>query len=453
MEGWVSTEIGNVDFNDKRLKDRLILLTKQLSSKPTASIPEACEGWADTKAAYRFFDNPKVTPDKIRDIHYNSTIDRLKEKDTIIIVQDTTHIDFSTHYKTKGLGVLSAGWRRGLKLHSAMAVTLDGVPRGLIHQEVSAREYIGARNDSQLTKRDIKEKESYRWLNTVEKVASRLPNDKQAIVIGDRESDIYQLFTMPRRPGIDLLVRVAQNREVKDEGKRLFTAIDRSNCQGTIKVTINRAFNQKSRDVMLEVRYLTLEFIPPHRGYNYNRNFNPVSLNVVEAKENNPPSGEERVHWKLLTTLPVDSFEAAVNIIKLYSYRWLIERYHYTLKSGCKVEDLQLENGERLTKALAVYSVVAWRVLWMTYEMRVNPEAPCTVILELNEWKALACFKNKISDPLGKLPTLQEATIEIAKLGGFLGRKGDKNPGVKTIWRGLRRLEDIVIMWQKMGGQ
>jgi len=452
MEGWVSTELGQVDFKDKRLNDRFNILVEQLSSKPTASIPEACEGWGDTKAAYRFFDNPKVTRETILEKHYKSTIDRIEKEDTILVLQDTTNIDFSTHLHTKGLGILTCETARGIKLHSAMVATLDGIPQGLVHQEAIIQKYVGGKHDSRLRGRKIEDKDSHKWLNTVRQVGSRVSPDKKVVVIGDRESDVYELFSMERRAGIDILARIYHNRLVNNKAKYLFTTIDRSKCQGTIKIKINRGNNRKSREAVLKVKYLAIEFLPSNTGYNYGRGYKPVTLTAVEAIEINPPKGEERMHWRLLTTLSADSFEMAVKIIDLYSYRWLIERYHFTLKSGCKVEDLQLETSERLLRALAVYSVVAWRVLWMTYEMRANPEVPCTEILKMNEWKALACFLKKAPNPPGKIPTLQEAITEIAKLGGFLGRKGDKNPGVKTLWRGLRRLDDIVAMWKIMGG-
>jgi hypothetical protein len=150
----------------------------------------------------------------------------------------------------------------------------------------------------------------------------------------------------------------------------------------------------------------------------------------------------------LITTLPVATLEEAIQCTRWYSRRWLVERYHFVLKSGCRVEDLQLETGERIQIALATYCIVAWRLLWLTYEARQNPEVPCDRVLELHEWQSLYCTIHKTAVPPDTPPTLYQAVRWIAKLGGFLGRKGDKEPGVVTIWRGLQRLYDIAETWR-----
>ena len=166
------------------------------------------------------------------------------------------------------------------------------------------------------------------------------------------------------------------------------------------------------------------------------------------ATEENPPQGAKPISWLLLTTLAVNSFEEAVNCVRWYSYRWLIERYHYVLKSGCGVEQLQLETPDRIKRALATYCIVAWRLLWLTYESRKNPELSCDQVLEVHEWQSLYCKIHNCSIPPSQPPSLRQAVRWIAQLGGFLGRTHDGEPGVKTIWRGLRRLHDISSTWK-----
>ncbi|WP_044170140.1 IS4 family transposase, partial [Kamptonema formosum] len=188
--------------------------------------------------------------------------------------------------------------------------------------------------------------------------------------------------------------------------------------------------------------------IQPPRHHLNRRKLNPVRLTVVRAVEENPPQGETPVSWLLLTTVPVSSFDDAVRCLRWYSYRWLIERYHYTLKSGCGLEKLQLETARRLEMALATYSIVAWRLLWLTYEARKNPDTPCDTVLSAHEWQSLYATIHRTPNPPSTPPSLREAVRMIAQLGGFLGRKGDGEPGVKTIWRGLCRLHDIASTWQ-----
>lgn len=173
-----------------------------------------------------------------------------------------------------------------------------------------------------------------------------------------------------------------------------------------------------------------------------------MKLQVILALEENPPSSVKPISWLLITSLKINGFEDATRCVRWYTYRWLIERYHYTLKSGCGIEKLQLETGRRINMALATYSIVAWRLLWLTYEARFNPELPCDTVLEADEWQSLCATINKNPMPPKKPPSLKSAVRMIATLGGFLGRKSDGEPGVKTIWLGLRRLHDIAATWK-----
>ncbi|GAX42403.1 transposase [Tolypothrix sp. NIES-4075] len=171
-------------------------------------------------------------------------------------------------------------------------------------------------------------------------------------------------------------------------------------------------------------------------------------MKAYPKREENPPLLITAISWLLLTTLDVNGVDDVVRCVSWYSYRWLIERYHYTLKSGCSIEKLQLETARRIEMALATYSIVAWRLLWLTYEARINPEQPCDTVLETYEWQSLCATISQTSNPPPEPPSLRDAVLFIAYLGGFLGRKGDGEPGVKTIWRGLRRLHDIAATWK-----
>ena len=445
-------EISYVDFGDKRLNRRFRLIIKKLTAKPSVSIPQACGNWAFTKAVYRFLNSSKVKPEIIRNAHIASTVERIKSYDTILAVQDTTNINFTRHPATKGLGILDSKFAYGLKCHSCLAVTTEGVPMGLLHQEVWVRDKDSVGKKYTRDKRPIEEKESRRWITTIERIEKEVPDKTQVIVVGDRESDIYELFAAPRRQGIELLVRGYHNRRVKDEEKKLWKVMNKTKPRGKIKVGLRKKDGNPSRKAVLEVRYQMVEILPPKKHPN-KPSLKTIELYVVTAREKYPPKGKKGINWLLVTTIEIKSLDDAVKIIGWYTLRWIIERYHYTLKSGCKIEELQLETADRLERALAIYCIVAWRLLWLTYEARKNPDAPCTLVLESYEWKALYCFCNKTRKPPPKPPTLSESVRLIAKLGGFLGRKGDRHPGVKTIWRGLRRLNDISLMYLMMNGE
>lgn len=169
---------------------------------------------------------------------------------------------------------------------------------------------------------------------------------------------------------------------------------------------------------------------------------------MVWAQEEQPPDGEKAIGWLLLTTLTVRDFEQASRCLRWYSHRWLIERYHYTLKSGCRLEQLQLETADRLERALACYAIVAWRLLWLTYEARSHPTLSVEGLLETSEWQALYCHVHQTIALPEVAPTLRDCVRWIARLGGFLGRKSDGDPGVKTLWLGLQRLHDMASMLQ-----
>jgi hypothetical protein len=178
-----------------------------------------------------------------------------------------------------------------------------------------------------------------------------------------------------------------------------------------------------------------------------------IKVQAILAQEENPPAGEKAVSWLLLTTLPVLNYTDACDCLEKYAYRWLIERFHYVLKSGCGVEELQLETAERMEKAIFTYAIVAWRLLWLTYEARKNPDKKIDEVdevLDEQEWKVLYLVTQKKKALSIESPTLKEVVRLRASLGGFLGRKGDGEPGVLTLWRGWQRLKDMMIVWQLM---
>ncbi len=276
-------------------------------------------------------------------------------------------------------------------------------------------------------KREIAEKESQRWLDSLKTSEKLIPKEIEIITIADREADIYELFAQPRREGSHLLIRAAQNRRVKKENgeiEKLFETVRQVESCGSKTLELQRTPRRRARKAKLTVRFTTLELQPPEHSQE-SLNESGIKVQAVLAEEENPPPGEKAISWLLLTTLPVSNYREACDCLEKYAHRWLIERYHYLLKSGCRVEELQLETAERMEKALATYAIVAWRLLWLTYEARKNPEKKIDEVLETEEWQVLYLATQKEKKLPLQVPTLREGIRAIASLGGFLGRKGD----------------------------
>jgi hypothetical protein len=286
----------------------------------------------------------------------------------------------------------------------------------------------------------------------VDAVESLLPKDLEVWVAGDREADLFELFAMQRRNDLHLVVRVAHDRKVEsEEAPYLHEAVQRAPVLGEMEVAVPRSRKRKARTAKLRVQACTLKLVPP-RNHLGREDLSPIPVSVVLVRETQTtPEGEEPVEWMLVTTVPVHTLARAVEVVEAYAQRWKVERYHYVLKSGCDIEKLQLESAERIDRALSIYNVVAWRLLYMTYVARIAPELPCTAVLEADEWKALFVVGSRRPRPLPEdAPTVREAVRMVAMLGGFQGRKGDGEPGVKLIWTGFRRLMDFTLALQRL---
>jgi hypothetical protein len=359
----------------------------------------------------------------------------------VLVVQDTTSLNYITHPATAGLGRLENAHARGFLLHSALAVSEEGEPLGLVHQETWARDEPPGQGGPQ---RPWAERESYKWQRTVEAVAEGAVDGTQYIIIGDRESDVYGLLASPRPVGIELLVRSAQDRRVQGHAMRLHEAALQGPAAGTMVVEVGRGSQRTPRKAKCEVRYRQLTLRPPTLAVP-GVSTEPVEIWVVAIVERHPPRAEAPLCWILIATWPVTSLGEAVRCARLYSRRWLVERYHFVLKSGCSLEHKQLRERIRLERVQAVYAIVAWRLLSITYQARINPQGSCEPTFSGTEWQVLYAYQHKQAYPAGKAPpTMEQAVCWVAKLGGHWGRRGDGAPGVKVLWQGLTKLHALV---------
>jgi hypothetical protein len=368
-------------------------------------------------------------------------LERVQGNPVVLAIQDTTDLDFSGLEQTSGLGFICQTNQQGIKVHSCFAVSGTGEPLGLLHQYTwNRQERSGKRGERR--KKATSDKESQRWLDTVTNAEQGIDESVCLVHVGDREADIYDLFVQPRRSNSQLLIRAAHNRKVQHELDYLIPTLEQAPVLGQQTIALERNPARAARSATLTVRGMQVTIEVP-RSHKQPKTCQPVPFNALLVEEAIPPTEGNPIRWLLLTTLPIDSFEQAWQCVQWYSLRWLIERFHFTLKSGCRIEQLQLETAERLLNALATYSIVAWRLMWLTYRARLSPDDSCATVLQPVEWKLLRRKfqpKNRSKKP----PTLRQAIRWIAQLGGFLARTGDGEPGLKTLWRGIGVLHHLL---------
>ena len=444
-EAWARAAVGQPDLGDARRVRRAHHLVTAMIERPTASIPEACGNWADTKAAYRFWDTGQRLPDlpdRLRAGHTQATKAHLAGAGRILAVQDTTSLNWTHHPATTGLGPIGTEERsRGLLVHSTLAVTPTGVPLGLLDQQVWARDVTTRGKRHTRRTRATAEKESQKWLDGVTRAHADLPAGVTLVHVGDAESDVYDLFVQAQAtPGTQLLIRAAQDRRTAT-GQHLWATLEAERVADVRAIDLPRTPERAPRQARLTLRWTRVTLAPPR---NRKAGLAAVTLDAILVAEIDPPEGVPPVVWLLLTTVPVLTLEDAWERVGWYRYRWRIERYHLVLKSGCRIEERQLRTAARLESCLALYAIVAVRVLQVTELARETPDAPATGLVSTTEWRLLWLARHPDQSPPTEAPTLREVVREIAQFGGFLARKGDGEPGVITVWRGFQRLHDLV---------
>jgi len=451
-QDWAEDEFGEADLGDRRLTKRLVGIVRDFYARPQASVPQACQTRAKTKAAYRFFDHPKMGMDKVLEQHYEATLARVGQGPVVLAVQDTTSLNYSTHPATENLGPIGSCLDGiiGLLLHDTMAFNPDGTPLGLLDVQCWARDPEDFGKKTRRHELPIEQKESNRWLISFRKVAEAQRRSPKTtfVSVGDREADIYELFELAlRQPSAPkLLVRASHNRLLAEGQGHLWEKVSEQEISGIQEVLVPRRGNRPARVARLEVRFAEITLKPPKRK----PRFRELTIWAVLAQEVEAPQDVEPIEWMLLTTCQVTTFDEAIEKLAWYAVRWGIEVYHRTLKSGCKIEERQLGHADRIETCLAIDLVVAWRIFHLTKLGRETPDVPCTVFFEESEWKSLTAYITQNPIPPDRPPTLREAIRMVASLGGFLGRNSDGEPGTKSLWLGLQRLDDITTMWKVM---
>ena len=449
-EHWAEEEFGTVGLYDNRLKQRLYKIAQDFYGQPQAGIPEACGCKARTMGAYRLFHNPKVTMDVVLKAHKEATLERIKAERIVLAPQDTTTLNYSTHPMTEGLGPIrnTDDTFMGLLLHDTLAFTEEGTPLGILDAQCWARDPQDRGKRYRRHDLPIEQKESMKWLRSFRKVAElqKLCPDTLLVSIGDRESDLYELFVeaVQDSGGPGLLVRAEKSRNRKVEEQFLWEFMWHQDVAGSLKIHVPRRGSRKARDAWVDLRFAEVELKAPSRS----GSVPAVRVWAVYILEQaSDEMVDSPIEWMLLTTVEVKTFEDAQKRVEWYSGRWGIEVYHRTLKSGCRIKDRQLGTADRLETCLGIDMVVAWRIYHLTMLGRETPELPCTVFFKDIEWKALCCYVKKTPVAPQTPPSLREAMFMVGAIGGHLGRKSDGFPGTQTLWRGLQRLETATEMY------
>jgi hypothetical protein len=443
----LASELTGIDLGDQRLNRRAQGVLEALGAKPTASIPAACGGWPETKAAYRLFDHPGVTCDAVLAPHIACTEQRLRAYPRVLCIQDTTELDYTDKKGIEGLGPLNYESRWGLYLHPTIAITPERIPLGVLGWHAWAREpgSLGQRADPQ---RPLEEKESVRWVDGFARVndLAETLTDTRLTYIADREGDLYDLYVEAPCPeqGADWLIRVQHQDRRLIDGRTLREVMDAAPVIAETTFDKPASNGRRARTVVQQIKTARVTLKAPPRP---DRTLSDVSVTVLLATEINPPADEDPLDWWLMTNLLVETAEQAIEKIAWYLCRWQVEVYFKILKSGCQVEALQLEKRERLEPALGLYMIIAWRIQFLTMLGRECPELPCDTVFADEEWKAVYLVTQRTAPP-DEPPSLNTMIRMVASLGGFLNRTHDGFPGPKTLWIGLQRTVDFVLALQ-----
>jgi hypothetical protein len=452
---WIDRELAGCQFADARLAKRFRLLLERLSEGIGETIPMACQDWAGTKAAYRFFANERVSEAQILAGHFQATRDRFQAAvGTALVLHDTTEFSFQRE-NTQAIGMTTRAYGKGpdgrprlhtvcgILLHSSLVVTTEGLPLGLAAVKAWTRKKFKGCNALKKkinpTRVPIEKKESVRWLENLRQATGLLAEPPRCVHIGDRESDIYELFCEAQTVGTHFLVRTCVDRLAGDGTHTIADEMRDVRVNGVHRIEVRDAKGDPA-EAVLEIRYRPIRVLPP---IGKQRRYPALTLYVIHARERGTPKGRERVEWKLITDLPVTTRAAAIEKLVWYAMRWKIETFHKILKSGCKAEDARLRSAERLLRLLAVFCVLSWRIFWMTMINRSVTNAPPATVFTTIERQLLDHLVPDRPRDRTSGKSLSVYITKVARLGGYLARASDPPPGNIVMWRGLSRFTDI----------
>lgn len=442
-EDWIEREFKTIDLGSRRLEGRLKKAVKDLSEQPSKSIFLSSGSRAQAKAVYRMLGNEKMTADGVLSAHRDAIGERI-EGEAMLAIQDTMAVNMSGHEKTEGMGY-NCEQSLGVNVHTCLLVSETGIPQGVIAQSVSTRsepKKSGTRKEK--SKRTIEEKESYRWLETMQTAAERAPRGVELIHVADREGDIYELYAQAERTSETFVIRVMHDR-LDTCNAHIEEQIRKSAPIGEIKLVIpeNHAKKTKEREAVFTVRSRIFDIKRP-QNLSTNEDIPPsLALNLICVTEESPPTGMASIEWLMMTNLPIATPEDVLRVVNIYRNRWKIERFHYVLKSGCQIEKLQQRSVNGITMMILLYSIISIHIMILTYLSRCAPDTPCDMLFSEIEWRTLYRAANQTRISPEKPYSIVDAARYVAMLGGSRGAPSDGPPGLKAIWLGFVALHTL----------
>lgn len=449
----IEDEFETCRFTDLRLRKRAKKLSESIVNNPTLSIHAACGSVTDSKAAYRFFQNDKVTPSAILSGHIDRVTGRIADYDHVLVIHDTTDLVYTPFPSIEGLGerLKAEGYVTGVKgllLHNSLATSESGVPLGLLKQSYFTHDdFRVLRKQKEINvagsnkKQPIERKESFRWIDHLRSTDKLVrETGSQAIHVADRECDIYEFLQAAEEIDTHFVVRSKANRRTQEGPAKKDTSTIQIHLEKTKPLAEVRV-RKDNKVYKCDIRSTTVVLAEPQRHPAASSNvLTPQEINVVEVRSKSRTG--EGPHWRLLTNLEIDSCEDVLRVIEIYRSRWSIECFHRVLKSGFGVEKSRLGTRNRLENMASVMSVVAWYIFWLYNFGRTIPNAAAEAIFSEDAIQVLKISAKKLKVPLkGKL-TIKKAIFILARLGGFAGRKSDGDPGMISIWRGWNKLRE-----------
>lgn len=464
MSSWVDRELAGCSFADARIAKRFKVLMNQLATGIGKTIPLACGDWAATKAAYRFLDNDRVSEANILAGHFASTRERFEAvKGHVLVLHDTTEFSFTrenaeavglTHKVAKGhkdeRGRQTMHTVCGILMHSSLVVTTEGLPLGLSAIKLWTRKKFKGTNALQgktldgsgkhsinTTRIPIEQKESIRWLENARQSVEILGDPSRIVHVGDRESDIYELFCECAELKTNFLFRTCNDRRIDGDDRTAYEVMDEQRVKGVHRIEVRDNKGKASRAV-LEIKYQKVKLCPP---IGKEKRYGNVDVTVIHATERGEPKDREKIEWKLVTNLPIRNRADAIEKLEWYALRWQIETFHKVMKSGCRAEESKLRTAERLANLIAMMCILSWRVMWLTMVNRTSSKLPAKLVFTDVEMKLLEKLIDE--DEASGKKTVGRFLKLLARLGGYLNRKNDGPPGNTVMWRGMSRLTDI----------
>jgi hypothetical protein len=444
-------EFEGSQLHDARYAKRLVKIGEQLAARPGGTLPQAFEDWAELKGAYRFFAEPRNSFEKLQSTHRHRVVNECKTPGEYLLIEDTTQLDF-TGRNCEDLGYTTREGR-GFFLHTTLAVRVagwdlnqrpEGTVLGLFHQQCwnrAGRSRNGRETRAQLHER---QRESDRWARALveELVAGQNPQCSW-VYIADREADFYEPIQRCLASGVDFLIRAYHRRCLAGSCDSYLEAISKAPVAGTLAVELRARPASAARTAVVEVRSLRVSLQGPYRN---GKRMEDFTANVLELRESSPPEGVEPLRWVLLTSLSCQRWPEIQRVIGRYCARWWVEEYHKALKSGVGVEQSQLGKQYRIESLIAVLAIVAVRLVNLKFLARARPDEPVDV--KLFGTKAIELLQRRFGPPLQGQWTHRQLVRAMARMGGFIGRRGDGEPGWQTIWRGWQRL-----IWMTEGAE